>query len=65
MSENAIDKLRRVPLREVWVHEAHNFTQWLQDNIDVLNEAIGLSISRSARSSRSSTTRSTTPPPPA
>lgn len=44
MSDNAIDKLRRVPLREVWRHEAHDFTQWLQDNVEILNEAIGLSI---------------------
>lgn len=44
MSDNAIDKLRRVPLREVWVHEAYDFTQWLQNNVDVLNEAIGFTL---------------------
>jgi hypothetical protein len=31
-----IGKLVRVPLREVWRHEAYDFTQWLQDNIGVL-----------------------------
>jgi len=35
-----IGKLERVPLREVWDDEAQNFTPWLKDNIDVLNEAL-------------------------
>lgn len=39
-----IGKLNRVPLREVWKHEAYDFTQWLQDNIDVLNDALGMSL---------------------
>jgi hypothetical protein len=34
-----------VPLREIWKHEAYDFTSWLQDNIDVLNDALGLSLS--------------------
>lgn len=41
----AISKLQRVPLREVWRHEARDFTTWLQDNIDVLNDALDLSLS--------------------
>lgn len=39
-----IGRLERVALREVWKHEAYDFTQWLRDNIDVLNEALGLSL---------------------
>lgn len=39
-----IGRLERVPLREVWAHEAVDFTQWLELNIDVLNEALGLEI---------------------
>jgi hypothetical protein len=39
-----IGKLERVPLREVWEHEAYDFTQWLQDNIDVLNTALDLNL---------------------
>lgn len=31
-------------MREVWAHEALDFTQWLQLNIDVLNEALDLEI---------------------
>jgi len=40
-----IGKLQRVPLRDVWKHEALDFTKWLQDNIDVLNEVIDLDLS--------------------
>lgn len=39
-----IGKLERVALREVWRHEAYDFTRWLQDNIDVLNESLNLSL---------------------
>ena len=40
-----IGSLRRVALREVWPHEAQDFTPWLAENIDVLNSAIDLSLS--------------------
>lgn len=39
-----IGKLERVPLRQVWEHEAYDFTQWLQENIDVLNTALDLNL---------------------
>jgi hypothetical protein len=39
-----IGKIERMPLREVWKHEALNFTTWLQDNIDVLNEALDIEL---------------------
>lgn len=39
-----IGKLERVALREVWTHEAYDFTQWLEQNIDVINEALDLDI---------------------
>lgn len=42
--EGMIGRLERVPLREVWMHEAHDFTQWLELNIDVLNDALDLEI---------------------
>ena len=40
-----IGKIERVPLRDVWKHEALDFTRWLEDNIDVLNEALDLNLS--------------------
>jgi hypothetical protein len=40
-----IGKLEPVALRELWRHEAANFTSWLAENCDVLKEQIGLDIS--------------------
>jgi hypothetical protein len=45
----AVGKIQRVPLREVWKHEAHNFTTWLQENLDVVNDALNLSLSNAER----------------
>jgi hypothetical protein len=42
--DHPIGKLKRVPLREVWPHEAHDFTRWLQDNVEVLNDVIDLHL---------------------
>lgn len=41
-----LSKLTRVELREVWGHEAFDFTNWLaqQDNLDLLGEEIGVDI---------------------
>jgi hypothetical protein len=36
-----IAKIERVPLRKVWVHEAHDLTRWLEGNPDVLNDVLG------------------------
>jgi hypothetical protein len=44
MSPFNVGRLQRVPLREVWKHEALDFTQWLQNNIDVLNESVNLNL---------------------
>lgn len=41
----AISRLTKVPLRELWKHEAHGFTVWLAENLDYLNEALGLELS--------------------
>jgi hypothetical protein len=40
-----VGKLEFIPLREIWKHEAYDFTTWLFENCDVLNEQIGLTIS--------------------
>jgi hypothetical protein len=47
-----IGKIKRVPLREVWKHEAHNFTKWLEENIDVLNEILDFNLSNIEREKR-------------
>jgi len=39
-----IDKIQRVKLRDVWPHEATSFTVWLENNIDVVNECVGLNL---------------------
>lgn len=40
-----LSKLKRVPLREAWKHEASDFTPWLADaeNLNTLADALGLS----------------------
>lgn len=40
-----IGKLERVPLKEVWKHEALEFTKWLEENIDVLNDVLDINLS--------------------
>ena len=44
-----IGKIKRVPLREVWRHEARDFTTWLQVNIDILGDAIDMELSNVER----------------
>ena len=40
-----IGKIQRVPLRDVWKHEALELTRWLEANIDVISEQIGTTLS--------------------
>lgn len=40
-----IGKLTRVPLRDVWKHEAADFTTWLEENFDILNEVLDFNLS--------------------
>jgi len=44
-----IGKLQRVPLREVWKHEARDFTTWLQDNIEVISDVIEIELENPER----------------
>ncbi|MBI1729530.1 DUF4268 domain-containing protein [Candidatus Acetothermia bacterium] len=44
-----IGKLKRVSLREVWKHEASDFTGWLQKNLDLLNELLDFSLANAER----------------
>jgi RecB family endonuclease NucS len=48
-SQAAVGKIRRLPLREVWKHEALDFTTWLQENLDVLNDSLDISLSSAER----------------
>ena len=39
-----VGRLEAVPLRDVWHHEAHDFTRWLEDNVDVVGDLVGLTL---------------------
>jgi hypothetical protein len=39
-----VGKLQKVTLREIWKHEAHDFTSWLVDNIDTLTEVLDVTL---------------------
>jgi len=49
-----LGRLERVPLRDFWSHEASDFTPWLaaEENISLLNEAIGLDLAVEAQEQR-------------
>lgn len=40
-----IGKIKKVDLREIWKNEAKDFTTWLAENIDTLNEILGTNFS--------------------
>src|SRR4030042_1550175 len=40
----SIGKIEKVNLREIWKHEASDFSRWLASNIDYLNEVINMDI---------------------
>ena len=44
MAEPELGKLTREHPHEVWANEARDFTPWLEKNIDLLNEALGLEL---------------------
>jgi len=44
-----IGKIDRVPLRDVWKHEAMDFTRWLEDNIEVLNDILDVNLTTAER----------------
>ena len=44
-----IGKIERLPLRSVWADEARDFTQWLEENLEVLNEVLDLNLASAER----------------
>lgn len=44
-----IQKIKRIELREAFRHEALDFTRWLQENLDVVNDVTDLSLSNAER----------------
>lgn len=44
-----IDKIIRVRLRDIWKHEAIDFTVWLVENIELLNEVVGFELSNAEK----------------
>lgn len=40
-----VGKLIKTPLREIWKNEARDFTSWLAENIDTLNEVLDTNFS--------------------
>ena len=47
-----IGKIKKVPLREIWKKEDRDFTQWLEKNIDYLNDIIDINITIESREER-------------
>ncbi len=39
-----IEKIKRLELRDIWKHEAYDFTTWLEENTDVLSEVVGFEL---------------------
>ena len=39
-----IGKIQRVGLRKVWKHEARDFTTWIEENVDVINDSLDLNL---------------------
>ncbi len=47
-----LGRLSTVPLRDVWAHEAYQFTQWMLQNTDVLSQLLGMDLELTAAEHR-------------
>jgi hypothetical protein len=52
MNANQVGRIERLPLRDVWKHEAHHLTVWLEENLDLLADALGMSLQSIEREKR-------------
>lgn len=43
-TKQELSKIEKVELRDVWEHEASDFTPWLAENIELLGNALGIDI---------------------
>lgn len=41
---HSFSELKQVPLREIWGHEAGDFTPWLAEHIQMLGDALGMDL---------------------
>jgi len=46
-----IGRLEQVAIRDLWKHEERGFSAWLESNLDVLSDAIGVELSEPQRES--------------
>ena len=46
MSMLELGRLEEVNVRELWIHEQYDFSNWLakEENIELLNEVLGLTL---------------------
>ena len=44
MTAEDLEKLEGVPVKQVWLHEAHDFTPWLAKNLPLLGDALGMKL---------------------
>lgn len=44
MNYSGLDRLQIIPPREIWPHEALDFTPWLLQNVDVLSDLLGMDL---------------------
>ncbi|MCA1789511.1 MAG: DUF4268 domain-containing protein [Thioalkalivibrio sp.] len=49
VSMDRIGRIEELGIRDVWKHEAHDFTRWLYDNLDQLGDPLGIELTGALR----------------
>lgn len=52
MEAEKFGRLVDINAREAWIHEAHEFTPWLADNLDRLSDSVGIPLDLAGREVR-------------